>query len=347
MRTIIDHDRVEVVLDEIMDRYYSNGYPYNSPAAILPQDPRNMPKRLVLGSREHAMFFFVLCLYMRGGMQSTTAAKQLARLYNRRPLLFQPERVAEQREESIRRSCESVRLLYMKNIAPGYWIENAKRLCEWHDGDPRKIYVAADYDEVCERLCNRSHKRKGTNEFTRRIGFQGFQHKMASMLTYYLVDAGLIPKFDFAVPIDFHVMRISVATEMLRFEKLPEDRDVYGTGTAIRTTLRGLYLDYTVRRGVDPIDLTNAVWLLSKALCARHPGNQSTTIGGYQARGTMIVPFNPTWTERETRTFGDTCARCPAKHHCVHDVPNAPYTRKGKLLLLRPRSVPPAFILNG
>src|SRR5947207_2334192 len=133
MRITVDKQRTELVLGALLSEYRSNNFPYNLPEAVLPQE--FLPKNLERGSRDHAMFLFFLCLYMRGGIQSTVAAQMLAKLYVRRPRLFQPEYAVSFDEESIRASLERVGLNYMKNIVPGYWIENCQRLLDWWDGD--------------------------------------------------------------------------------------------------------------------------------------------------------------------------------------------------------------------
>src|SRR4051812_45096623 len=85
---IVHSERIEAVLDLLTRRYEAKVYPYNQPGARLPQEflPRNMPR----GGVTEAVYFMRLCTYMRGGIQSDTAAKLLSKLYYRRPELFNP-----------------------------------------------------------------------------------------------------------------------------------------------------------------------------------------------------------------------------------------------------------------
>jgi len=126
MQIRINRRRVREVLDTVIDQYRSNDYPYNLPRARLPQE--FLPKRLELGTREHAMFLFCLCYYMRGGKKSVTSAKDLAKLYDLVPDLFEAEFAVEQTEEFIRERLEAVGLHFLKNFVPLAWIENARYL---------------------------------------------------------------------------------------------------------------------------------------------------------------------------------------------------------------------------
>ncbi len=338
MRAHIDTQRVELVLDTLLKQHAANGFPYNLPAAVLPQDPRHLPQGLTEDPRQHAMWLFCLCYYMRGGIKSVTAAKQLSRLYVRRQTLFEAEKAALAEELSVRESLIRVQLKYLCNTVPHYWIENAQRLVEWHDGDVRNIFAGVStYEEACLRICNRSRRKPKSDKYTHRQGFCGFQEKMVSMLIYYLVEAGLIEAFPFSVPIDFHALRVSVATEMVVFRGVGRDRDVFSE--ELRAALRRTFLEYAVEHEVNPIELTDALWLLSSTICSRHPGN-ITYSGAYSARSTELRSHKPTWSDVELRAHQASCGQCPVQPWCDWDVPNAQYTRKGQLLLLRRRSRP-------
>lgn len=339
MRIYLQPQRIEEELDLLITRLRENDFPYNSPYALLPQRDNNITPKLERGSVEHAMFLFCLCYYMRGGIRSDQATRCLSQLYKRRPGLFNAEKAANASPQSIRGSLVRVKLSYMKQHTPIYWIENAKLLCELYDGDPRKIYAGTDsWDEICLRIQNRSHRGKN-GAFTHRQGMLGFQEKMASMLTYYLMEAELIEPFHFPVPVDFHVMRVAVATEMVTFEDLPEDRDVYTD--EMRSVLRNAFHDYAIRHDASTIEMANAMWLLSRAVCSQHVGNRALMNGGYQARRTDLSAYQPIWDEAERQKYAQTCGQCPVEHNCALDIPNAMYTRQGKLLALRPHSKPP------
>jgi hypothetical protein len=370
---VVHRGRIEAVLEVLTRRYDAREYPYNQPGAKLPQEflPHNMPR----GGVTEAMFFMRLCTYMRGGIQSDTAARLLTKLYHRRPQLFDPhwvvkaaqpeaisadesellqrDRAQRKLESSIRLSLVKVGLKYMQNIAPGYWIENDRLLVELYDGDPRKIFAGVtDYEEACDRVLNRSRWKwiKASNPsgrevkikfFTRRQGFLGYQFKMVSMLMYYLMDAELVPYFEFPAPVDFHLMRVSVATEMVTFTDMPPNRNIYSD--ELQAVLRAAFQEYAERHGITAIKLANVLWLYSGLMCSVHPGN-TTWNSGYNARSTLLTPHEPTWNKSEQQRNSASCGACPLAKWCVWDVPNAQYTRRGELLLLRERTSPLTLI---
>lgn len=339
MHISIDQKRVDNVLGSLLETYRDQQYVYGMPSAQLPHEVAQLERRLELGSVDHAMFLFILCLYMKGGIKSNTAANQLGRLYSRRPRLFDAFEIVKVKPESITASLERVDLRYQKNMAPPHWIENANRLIEWYGGDPRKIFVGVDdYDEACRRIRNRSRRHHKTKEFTRRQGFMGFQYKMVSMLMYFYTTAGIIEPIPFPIPVDFHVMRVCVQTEMVQFRGNVVGKDIYSEH--LQVVLRSLFTDYSQRHGVSPIELCDALWLLSSVGCARNPGNK-TLSRQYRARQTETPAYTPVWNKSEIARYERFCGSCPINSLCHWDVPNSAYTLKGQLIRLRPRSIPP------
>ena len=77
----VDIGKLELVLNRLMAAFDTGQYPFDKPWAKPPQIPENMPRNLTLGSKEHALFLFCLCYHMRGGIDSITAIKSLAKLY--------------------------------------------------------------------------------------------------------------------------------------------------------------------------------------------------------------------------------------------------------------------------
>lgn len=339
MQITVDHDRVEKVLGTLLDSYRDGRFIYGLPTTQLPHEVADLERRLELGSVEHAMFLFVLCLYMKGGIKSNTAAKQLARLYSRRPRLFDPYEIVRIKPESITASLERVDLRYLKRSAPPHWIENAQRLLDWYDGDPRKIFVGVEsYEEACDRIRNKSRRHRKTKEFTHRQGFMGFQYKMVSMLMYFYIASDIIEAIAFPIPIDFHAMRVCIETEMVRFSGNSIGRNIYSE--QLQTVLRDLFSDYSERHSISPIELCNAVWLLSSVGCAKNPGNR-TLSRQYRARKTETPAYIPIWSGSELERYRQFCGSCPVRDMCHWDVPNSAYTLKGELMKLRPRSIPP------
>lgn len=74
----VDHDRVDEVIGTILAAYEAGGFPYNQDTVRLPHDPRHMPETLERGGREHALFLWASCYYMRGGIKSVDAFRSLS-----------------------------------------------------------------------------------------------------------------------------------------------------------------------------------------------------------------------------------------------------------------------------
>lgn len=70
-------ERVDEVLDKLLSTLQAGEFPYNLADARSPHIPENMPTTLERGGREHAMFHFACCYYMRGGIKSFTAYTRL------------------------------------------------------------------------------------------------------------------------------------------------------------------------------------------------------------------------------------------------------------------------------
>ena len=315
-RVVIDQERFDMVLDTLMDAYEDDRYPYHLDRVRLPQDERHMPPSLERGTKEHAMFFWNVCYYMRGGTKSTFAVQQMSKLYEDRPDLFDCERILETTQEDIVDELQKHKLGFQYTVSKA-WMLNAQRMLDEYDGDPRNIFEglgASDdpYDELVGRV-----KNKG-----KAGGFMGFQEKMTSMIAYYLMDADLVEQFNFPIPVDLHVMRVSISNLMVMFPDIEFPANVYSQ--ALLKALRDAYSDYANRKGISPLRLCNAVWQLSEALCGQAPGNRVIEPNGRENRTgrlTKVVPetVNPN-DEGQQRRYNRTCERCPIEGTCELNV---------------------------
>lgn len=325
---VVHSERVDVVLDTLMEAYEHQYYPYYLDRVRVPQDERHMPPSLERGTKDHAMFFWNVCYYMRGGTKSTFAVQQMAELYQDRPDLFDCQEIITTPQEVIEDALKAHKLGFQKTVAK-QWKENAWRMLENYNGDPRTIFAdLSEYENPYNELVSR------VKNDTKGGGFIGFREKMTSMIAYYLMDEGLVEVFNFPIPIDLHVMRVSVANEMVTFPNLDFPANVHSE--TLLETLRGVYFDYAERRGVNPLHLCNAVWLLSEALCGQAPGNQVSEPNGRDNRegrlttliSEIVNPDNPT----QQRRYERTCARCPVEATCNFNVHGgAMYYAAGRL----------------
>ncbi len=88
IRFYADKRQARVVFNALIQRLSEKGPPYNR--AHVPQADQFLPSNLEKGSAQHAVFLFLLCLWMRGGVESDTAASLLKEMHEKRPDLFNP-----------------------------------------------------------------------------------------------------------------------------------------------------------------------------------------------------------------------------------------------------------------
>ncbi|HUD11426.1 MAG TPA: hypothetical protein VMS08_03375 [Candidatus Saccharimonadia bacterium] len=338
MQIIRDDERVKLVLGALMEAFRAKSYPYNLPQARVPQDPRHLPANLPLGGLDHARFLWHVCYYMRGTIKSNNAVKLLAALYTDHPDIFDFSVAAGLDKLWLGELLKQYQLGYRYNQISGFWVDNAARMLMRYDGDPRLIFTGVDtYEGAQKRIQNDKHGG----------GFLGFQEKMVSMIIYYLLDEELIEFFNFPIPIDLHVMRVTVANELLRFVDVPPDGNVLTDETL--AAARKLYLDYARTYQVNPLRLCDAVWLLSMVLCSGQPGNTTLEPGGrirQLGRPLRLEALNLTnSTERQRRAYARTCAQCVLQATCRWNVPAGPYYRQ-RIIILRGQRIelPPPLV---
>ena len=332
LEIVVDYEKTDQVLDILLRQYHSNDYPYNLETTKVPHHPDHMPEHMPRGGKEHASFLWNACYYMRGGIKSVEAFKRLSKMYDNPDTryLFDLSKAQYADPAAIDAGLKESGLGFRTAVS-GQWIENAKRMTERYDGDPRNIFKdVRDYDEALDLIRNDG---KGG-------GFKGFQHKMTSMIIYYLQDDKLIDELrEFPIPVDIHVMRVSIANEMITFPTADADQDLFKPETT--AVLRDLYVDYARRHGVSPIDLCNAVWLYSEALCGYQPGNITLEPQGRNRRNgrkTELVPleYRPL-DDAQREAYARTCGRCALRDTCVWNIPGKPYYVHGELRRRGPR----------
>ncbi len=325
----VDKAHAYPILDRLMEAYADNEPPYNLDRVRLPHDPRHMPETLERGSVDHAMFLFNVCYYMRGGIKSNDAVKRMAAIYDNYPELFNADYAQGFGREELKKILGAHGLGFQDAVA-GQWIENSRRLQELYDGDPRNIFQGVEtYAQSQELIQNQKGK-----------GFLGFQEKMTSMIIYYLMDEELIEPFNFPIPVDLHVMRVSIANEMISFADSKGEPVPHGTNVFTKETLealRGLYLNYAEERGVNPLRLCDAVWMLSESSCGRHPGN--TTIEPLRrkyrnGRKTYLIPKVVDINDpAQQKAYGESCAICPIQDTCELNIPGTQYYVGGNIIV--------------
>lgn len=306
----------EDVFGRMLEAYHERTYPFSFAATQLPQKRENLPPGLEWQSRDHAMFLFILCLWMRGGIRSDEAGIALGRVYANNPEWFNPHWVKDQSYEELLFVLKNSGLSGLSKTNAGFWIENCRRLSERWDGDPVNLLRGVvHYDEACARIKNSKSKKKPS-------GFMGFQEKMVSMLIYFLVDTGFagLESFLFPVPVDIHVFRIILAHEVLTVAGAPAGENLY-TDEVLKPT-REFFVRYCVKHSIDPIHLSDTLWIWSRTLCGMQPGNR-TRKGEGRNRSTTIYHDPVVWTKSALDSYQRSCGSCLIETSCRWNIPSA------------------------
>jgi hypothetical protein len=335
VETEINPEAYEVI-DLIVEAYKNKWPPYDTATSTQGIKPDSMqPNGEQYHTSQHAMFFWNACAYMQA-TNSESAFYGLTDLYDQHPELFDCRSLLQQNPSELAELLRNTVGHGRQNSIAETWRNNAFKLHFLHQGDPRDVLMGAkSYDDCLARLAN--DHRGG--------GFEGFQPKMVSMLLYFLQDEDMLPSGDdpdairFPIPVDFHAMRVAFATELIKTGDLDDGIDGFhrqGDGNSLfEQQIRELLYGYSEQRQIDPVDLTNAIWLLSSNLCNQTPGNRSRVFDSEAGREfAFLVPYHESM--QHSRDWFNSCGRCAVKNYCRFYVPSAPYYRNGGIVL-RPK----------
>ncbi len=347
MRIIVDTEQADRVLLPLLERFYTKRFPYNLAEAQPPQQPENLPRNGFVSPLDYAYFLLTACLFMRGKIRSDTAMRCLSKIYEECPEVFRPEVAKTLDREWLDRRLQAVGLGFSSWQNARFWIENLRQVEERWGGDPRNILDDVEtFEESCQRLCNqRSNRGKASRKGKKspHPGFFGFQEKMASMITYYFNDAGFIKDpFHYPLPVDFHVLRIILAHQIIRLEGT--NGNLHHHFEPLLAAIRDLSVSFSLKHGTDPLHMSEFIWYFSRSMCKRYPGNMSTYKGPRKGRQTVISPKKLTWIKSQIRSYNLSCGQCPVRTTCTYAIPAGPYSNHGRIIL-RARPEPPQLRL--
>jgi len=327
MHNRANHGRLKRLLTQLLHIYHQKIYPFNQakvqpPQLLLPEDfPR--------GGLTHAFFLFVLCYWMRGGIESDTAILSLSQLYRLDKDLFDPFLVQEENPEHLADLLKYAGLGFSKDSNSSFWVGNAKLLVSEWGGDPRNIF--SDFSKYGEKkkweVAVSRIKNKGNRGL--RGGFAGFREKMVSMLIYFLMEQGLIEEFDFPIPVDFHVARMLVIHRV--FELDPSISYTGGHLDRLLDDMRYTSYRYAKRHHISSLDLSNVLWLYSRSMCSENPDFEASTGSGSGRSIEIIIP-EISWSKAEQRAYARTCGSCTVANSCCYVVRSKHWYKHGSIV---------------
>ena len=302
----IDWHQAELVFGKLLAALKAKKFPY--PYVSPPNAPYNLPSNLELGGIEHTNFLWNACYYMKGGIKSHTAIASLSKLYAHDPTLFDPNQALKRHPtrfaKKITRSLQSFGLGFSSEMIGLHWVLNARKLARFWSGNPANLFrSSSNYEQLCS-LIIRGKSKKFNPDIP--IGFLGFREKMVSMITYFLMFAEIVEFSIFPVPVDFHVLRLLVSHGVIKIVGMKMGESILSDELLAKG--REVTVAYCDKHGVSPMDLCDALWLLSSTICRKHPGNQSIkykyrTRKGKKLRRGKVQSSKPT---DQTDLFGET-----------------------------------------
>jgi hypothetical protein len=324
----IDHDRAKEIFDRLTNRLTADQFPYSEmqlPQTLVPKEAKESPV-------SWANFLWCVCYWMRGGIQSEMAFARMASFYLDKPNLFDFKYLAEHKRPDKLRSrisgcLEKHRLTLQKKVIPHYWLYNASKIANFWGGSPLGLFEDdPNFDTLCERIIQNKANSQSPN------GFYSFKHKMVSMIAYFLADAGLIDEFLFPVPVDFHVLRMLLAHEIIVVEGLGNSKDGLYV-ERVRSAAREVTHWYCCSTGKSSLRLADSLWFFSNTLCNKNPGNSTRIVGPRKGRSTLLVSDPISWTDAQTSSWSKSCGSCPVHATCRWNIPAGTYYVNGKLVI--------------
>ena len=356
-------------------------------AALRAQQPpyhrRNVPQELIPQSIWDnklllARFLFYSCYYMRGPIRSDHAFIALARAQATIPNIpdiFDPKIAKAMSQTELSVILSGIIGFAAWEIA-GYWIDGSRILDERYNGDPRNVFRNIHNQESLRAaIVNKARTKRNRAEEPKEVssqhvfnldepGFLGFQEKMASMLFYFLRDAGLI-RADLRAqpPVDFHLLRIMLSTSIIIL--VGGNMEIYDNLVGYGFKVVRQYL--TARKNVLATELGDALWLGSRDLCSQQPGNSSSEHIHFEqldlsklkpeerkefeekakdvlVRSSRRPPIKIDWTVGDMReAYERSCGICAAREFCTNSVPQGYYYSKADFrgLVVHVKQVPP------
>jgi hypothetical protein len=353
MQVTVDKKIVFRLIDTLLARWTAEPkkYPYNRPDAIIPQ--YLIPGEIRARKETLACFYFYICIYMRGGIESAQAFNAMIRMWREHPTMFDPIHA----QWSTPAELQPILKKYVgwdSHAASVNWVENSRRLMRHWEGNPLNLLKGLrNYDEALRRIRNKLQKGDQRKARLDGRGFRGFQPKMVSMLIYfYDWERWLEKRFLYPAPADFHNFRLGLNQGAIIVSDC--DDGFVRSSEKLSAPWREAVMDYLKARKADPIEVADAIWMYSLVMCGNSPlMNEREAKPKVKKKGSRILEPLPEMFEaarlphrvdeashqhigRFRRALKETCLRCVIAKTCTLAIPSRPYYRKGKLIL-RPR----------
>lgn len=338
MKAFIDFEQADLVFGRLLHAQEHKVFPYDQ--IVLPQD--FVPEAIKKDDVTHARFLFYVCHYMRGTIKSDHAVTQLVKLWEYDPYLFHPHHARKRDTDELSRLLKRY-IPYGATTVNEAWVINSARLVDHWGGDPRNIFKEVGNASDMYRLITNKKVRgkKPKNGSDKEWGFIFFQEKMASMLAYFLMEAGLIESSTITPPVDFHLLRLMIATEVIKItEESACETLRYEHMSPLGIEVIQKYCD---DNDINMVTMGNALWPLSVGLCSQAPGNSMVNAQKEKKKAeSLVINWN---NPNHYESFMRSCGSCPLESVCKFNVPSGLYYYTGQLKAI-PRLNPYGTVLS-
>ncbi|NOZ81929.1 MAG: hypothetical protein GXO63_02145 [Candidatus Micrarchaeota archaeon] len=218
-----------------------------------------LPNNIKWGSKEHFLYIFYGCL-LDYGVKSSYYHKRLRSAYLVHPSLFNPEFIVKKFTHDINKLAEVLRSylgVRFPTEAAKRWLALSYVLYSRYNGNPKNLIKASqNFNDLKKRI----------------LEIRGFGQKTGGLLIRILYENGLLDDISSGqsiqfIPIDRHDVRISIRLGIIKFSgKYTSKRTVNSNSQLER--LSQLWVEASIREGVDPAETDRNLWLLGSELCA-------------------------------------------------------------------------------
>lgn len=368
-RVWFDSARALEIFTDLSRRYERRIGIYHGLAEVQPQHlyfPEEL--RSLAYPREFANFCLFTAMSQRGGLNSDDSIRFMGYAWTRARHLFAVGTVADANAADVVATLQKLAEEFYSGGSNGirragslsfkveefaaHWVLNARALRDHWRGDIRLIFEnVKDFEDAFARA---DSKRRGNHG-----GFHGMRRKIFSLLVFWLIEFGLIDQFHIPLIVDFHVLRALLQLGILNVSWQPLGKgdpkiearrrpralwkypSIHIGETLVNEVIFWSY-GFLKENNLSPFHVHNALWNLSRVLCAQYYGNKSFSVARKDKNQGKRYGITARLVDAEALARGvgwpkgyrDHCRYCPFEERfCRIAIPAGPYYDWGKLLV--------------
>lgn len=355
---IFDEDRALEVFTLLCDHWRNQTWLFEN--IVLPEDQfTEWMDGVSPELKSH--WLYISALPQRGGVMAEDPFTPLWALFKTHQGLYRPEEFLKPKKWTVKKITNAIMevspsigkskstgekqahaLGYKLEQHAAAWKHNMTLVANRFDCDVRNLFARFEHLPVEDRF--EATFREIDNK-VRTDGIIGMRRKIFSLFVIWMQKDGLIENFPCPVPVDFHALRVLLATNIIT---LKDTKIVQGLDNGTEKHLTALMgqeykriqepiindiamwtNEFLFRTGLSHIDLNPALWVLSRELCAAHPQNTA-----YKDNTLYLFPedFKGNLKDKKIAVSKSLCGVCPLEHLCDYAVPSKPYYKAGSLI---------------